>query len=118
MDDFDFFDFVYHSKNSVNRISHPSLPKLDFYEFLDDDQFYRIFRMTKISFDKLLNLIHEEITWHDRRNSLTPPKIQLLATLRYYATGTFQQVQDLLGLTQPTISRIVERVSQAIAKLS
>lgn len=47
---------------------------------------------------------------------LVSPLQQLLITLRFYTTGTFQLVDgDLFGVSQPTISRIVKRVSGVIA---
>ena len=41
-----------------------------------------------------------------------------MLTLRYYATGTFQQAcGDLCEISQPSASRIIKRVSEAIARL-
>jgi nuclease HARBI1 len=43
-------------------------------------------------------------------------KTKFLATLRFYATGTFQTaIADFAGLSQPSVSRIVQQVSEAIA---
>ena len=41
-----------------------------------------------------------------------------MLTLRYYATGTFQQAcGDLCEISQPSASHIIKRVSEAIARL-
>ncbi len=41
-----------------------------------------------------------------------------MLTLRYYATGTFQEAcGDLCDISQLTASRIIKRVSEAIARL-
>ena len=50
------------------------------------------------------------------RNNFIPPILQIAATLRFYATGHFQITDsDLFGLSQPSVCRIIKRVSQAIA---
>ncbi|XP_064637860.1 putative nuclease HARBI1 [Lineus longissimus] len=44
-------------------------------------------------------------------------RTQLLVALRYFATGSFQIVSgDLQGVSQPSASRIVKKVSRAIAR--
>ena len=49
-------------------------------------------------------------------NNFTPPILQIAATLRFYATGHFQITDgDLFGLSQPSVYRIIKRVTQAIA---
>ena len=45
-----------------------------------------------------------------------PPLLQFLGTLRFNATGSFQSViGDLFQVSQPAMSRIIKRVSTAIA---
>jgi DNA-binding MarR family transcriptional regulator len=52
-----------------------------------------------------------------RNNSVTPIN-QLLACLRLYATGGYlDQIADYMGMHLATVSRIVVRVSEAIAQL-
>jgi len=51
-------------------------------------------------------------------NDAIPPIIQLLVTLRFYATGSFLQViGDFCGISTSSTQRIVYRVSCAIAAL-
>jgi hypothetical protein len=53
----------------------------------------------------------------DRNHSLTPIN-QLLITLRFYATGTFQLVVgDTFAVSKPTVCRVVHKVTAAIASL-
>lgn len=52
------------------------------------------------------------------RNHAVSPLHQLLLTLRFYATGTFQvAIGDLGGIHKSTMCRIVKRVTEAIASL-
>lgn len=47
-----------------------------------------------------------------------PPHLQVLITLRYMATGSFQLIiSDCHDVSQPTVSRCVSRVSRAIASM-
>ena len=49
------------------------------------------------------------------RNNFIPLILQIAATLCFYATGHFQITHsDLFGLSQPSVCRIIKRVSQAI----
>jgi hypothetical protein len=55
--------------------------------------------------------------YKNEKDSL-PPIIQLAIVLRFYATGQFQITEgDLHGRHQSTVSRLVKKVSIAIAKL-
>jgi len=52
------------------------------------------------------------------RNDCLSPLNQLLVTLRFYATGTFQLViGDTFSISKATVCRIVHRVTRAIASL-
>jgi hypothetical protein len=52
------------------------------------------------------------------RNNSVAPINQLLACLRLYATeGHLDQIADYMGMHLATVSRIVVRVSEAIAQL-
>ena len=50
----------------------------------------------------------------NRRGALTPI-LQIMLTLRFYATGTFQDtVAELIGVDQSTASRTIARVTDAL----
>jgi hypothetical protein len=88
------------------------------YEMYDEEQFRSRFRLTKDGFWEILNIIEADISAHNERGNPIPAEIKLLLTLRYYATGTFQEAcGDLCDISQPSASRIIKRVSEAIARL-
>ncbi|RWS18791.1 putative nuclease HARBI1-like protein, partial [Leptotrombidium deliense] len=73
------------------------------------------YRMTAESFRTLLGKLGNLLDNVDNRNYLAP-EIQLLTALRFYGTGVFQHVDgDLMNISQPTVSRIVAKVSKIIA---
>ena len=110
-DDFDLFN----EQPIRRRIYHERVNPLDQW---DDSDFKKRFRMRKSSFHKLLGLIENELTFISNRNNPVSPSLQLLIAIRYYACGTFQQVcGDLVRISQPTMSRVVKKVSIAIAKM-
>ena len=54
----------------------------------------------------------------ERSNALTPEE-QTLAAIWFYATGSFQQViGDIVGFSQPSVSRSVKRVSPALSNIA
>lgn len=53
------------------------------------------------------------------RNKSISPMNQLLIALRFYATGSFlQTIGDTINISKSSSSKIVKKVSQAIASLS
>lgn len=69
--------------------------------------------------DKLVEKIQNKIEFPEYRNNPISPRLQVLIALRYYATGAFQSViGDLFGVSQKSVSRIIENVSSAIAGLA
>ena len=84
----------------------------------DEEQFHGRYRVTKAGFRELLDIIRPGIAAHNDRGKLIPIDVQLLLTLRFYATGTFQMAcGDLCDILQASASRIIKRVSEAIARL-
>ncbi|XP_029923370.1 putative nuclease HARBI1 [Myripristis murdjan] len=54
-----------------------------------------------------------------KRTKAIPVHIQLLSTLGFLATGTFQrEIGDICGISQPTLSRIMPAVLDAIISLA
>ena len=71
----------------------------------DEEQFRSRFRLTKDGFWEILNIIEADISAHNERGNPIPAEIKLLLTLRYYATGTFQEAcGDLCDISQPSAS--------------
>ncbi|KAH8021995.1 hypothetical protein HPB51_020605 [Rhipicephalus microplus] len=85
-------------------------------EHFTDSEFLARYRFTKSSVKKLLEGLPFQESCSNRGHPL-PPVMQLLITLRFYGAGTFQVVMgDLVTVSQPTVSRVIERVSPLIAK--
>ena len=54
-------------------------------------------------------------TFFDKASSI-PPMLQLLTSLRFFSTGSFQSIAcDLLHISQSSVSRIVGKIAKAIA---
>jgi hypothetical protein len=84
----------------------------------DKERFRCRYGVTKAGFRELLDIIRPEIFAHNERGKSIPADIQLLLTLRFYATGTFQLAcGDLCEISKRSASRIIKRVSEAIARL-
>ncbi|KAH7957924.1 hypothetical protein HPB51_028089 [Rhipicephalus microplus] len=81
-----------------------------------DSEFLARYRFTKSSLKELIECLPFEESCSNPGHPL-PPVMQLLITLRFYGAGTFQVVMgDLVNVSQPTVSRVIERVSRLIAK--
>ena len=89
------------------------------FEFYEEDEFKKRFRFNKESvLHGILPKIIEPLTKTNNRGLPIPPQLQLLACLQYYATSSFQQLLgDSMQISQPTMSRIIFRVSCLIASL-
>lgn len=84
----------------------------------DDAQFKMRYRFSKDCVLEILNLIAENLTFTSNRNFPISPLLQLLTTLRFYATGTFQMcIGDLTNISKSSVCRIIHRVTNAIATL-
>ena len=61
-------------------------------------------------------MISDDLSTFSGKASNIPPMLQLLASLRFFATGSFQSiVGDLLHISQSSVSCIVGKVAKAIA---
>ncbi|CAI6358096.1 unnamed protein product [Macrosiphum euphorbiae] len=87
-------------------------------EEFDEFDFKCRFRLSKESFGVLMHLIVQDVKHETKRNVALSPEVQVLITLRYYATGTFQAViGDHIRVNKSTVCRTIKRVSTAIARL-
>ncbi|XP_066596948.1 putative nuclease HARBI1 [Prorops nasuta] len=87
------------------------------FEFYDENNFKIRYRFAKESIKYgLLPLVEEYLKKPDRRGLPIDPVMQLLITLRYYATNNFQRVSaDLVKLQHSTISNVVFRVTNLLS---
>ena len=91
--------------------THP----LDMY---DDEEIRRRYRLTRQLIMSLHDIIGPGLEPDTNRNHAVPAILQLFTALRYYATGTFQNVVgDNSGIHRSTVSRIITRVTVAICTL-
>ncbi|GFR14029.1 nuclease HARBI1, partial [Trichonephila clavata] len=89
-----------------------------FFEELDDYEFQRRFRLTKESVAELTLLIEHKLESKTSCNNALSPLEQVLIALRFYAVACMQlAIADLFDVSQPTVCRVVHRVSEAIASL-
>lgn len=91
--------------------------RIDLFEKHDGEDFrvrYRISKEVALRICDILNLEPET-----RRNKAIDGITQLLICLRFFATGSFQQVLgDLVNVHKSTICRIVQKVTRKLASLS
>jgi len=86
-------------------------------ERYDDIEFYTRFRFHRVDILTLVEEVAEELQLQNRTGAL-PPILQVLLTLRFYASGSFQAVcAELISVSQPTASRTISRVTAAFLKL-
>ncbi|KAH7984749.1 hypothetical protein HPB52_023707 [Rhipicephalus sanguineus] len=84
-------------------------------EHFTESEFPARFRFTKNSVKKLLECLPLEESCSNRGHPL-PPMMQLLIALRFYGPGTLQAVAaDLVNVSQPTVSSVIEGVSWLIS---
>jgi len=111
LDDVDIVERVLRREAVVRRRTHP----LNEY---DDRDFLTRFRLTKPAVEALLGHLGRRLDRLHKYGTSVPPMIQLLVALRFYATSSFLLVDgDIFGLHKSSVSRIVARVSRAIASL-
>lgn len=104
--------------NQVRRRPRIFRERENLFEKYDDVDFRDRFRLSKPSVMHLLEIIGRDIERRTNRTHAVPALLQLLVTLRFYATGTFQKVLgDCANLSQPTVCRIIPHVTRAIAAL-
>ncbi|XP_018303528.1 putative nuclease HARBI1 isoform X2 [Mycetomoellerius zeteki] len=102
----------------VRRKRYTVRPRPDLFNEYDNIEFVRRFRLHKRTVQMILNLIEETIRSRTDRNHAVSPLHQLLLTLRFYATGTFQDtIADFGGIHKSTMCRIIKKVTTAIASL-
>lgn len=94
------------------------LPPNDHFYGLDDKKFILRYRFSKEVVLKILEEIDHRLEYPTDKNKPLSPIQQLLLTLRYYATGSFQLVTaDLNNVSKSTVCRYIKKVSETIASM-
>lgn len=89
-------------------------------ERYENADFHSRFHISKVTALFITDLIKDDLCAAKRRGVYIPPILQYLIAQRYLCTNSFQLViGDLTGvnLPQPSVCRIVKRVTKAVAKL-
>ncbi|XP_051165640.1 putative nuclease HARBI1 [Leptopilina boulardi] len=103
----------------INRRPRIIKDRINYMETFDDVDFVRRFRLSKNTVNELLIEIQDQLQSATQRNHAISPIIQVLLTLRYYATGShFIAAGDFSGVSKSSAHRIVHRVTAAIARLA
>ncbi|KAI4469194.1 hypothetical protein MML48_2g00006230 [Holotrichia oblita] len=116
-DDEDVINYIEH----LGRVRRPRINRRrpNNFEIWDDHDFFVRYRLQKNTVRRVLNRITNIIANPTNLNASLRPEEMLLLTLRFYATGSFLNVVgDLNGVHKATASKIVRKVSDAIASLN
>ncbi|VDI31307.1 Hypothetical predicted protein [Mytilus galloprovincialis] len=92
---------------------------LDRYNPLDrpDDFLLRAYRFPRHKIIELCNELRPDLEKATLRSHSIPVELQVLSALRFYASGSFQNViGDVFGLSQPSISRCINDVTDALVR--
>ncbi len=85
----------------------------------DETDFYARYKITKNTFNYVLNFTKEDLLRHRTSRTVVTPEMQLLMALRFFSSGSFFNViGDTFGVHKSTVSRAITMVSDSIcAKL-
>ncbi|XP_041465700.1 putative nuclease HARBI1 [Lytechinus variegatus] len=87
------------------------------FELYDDRDFKMRYRFTKHTALYLINILEEDLSRNTDRNNPLPVVVQVMTALRFYAVGSFQIMHgDEASISQPSVSRVIKKVSEAIAR--
>ncbi|XP_019699684.1 putative nuclease HARBI1 [Harpegnathos saltator] len=90
--------------------------RIDPFGTLNDIEFRNRHRLSKESVRLCVGLVEERLSSQAGHIKNVSPALQVLIALRFYAKGCYQtELGDLHGVSQPTVSRIVAKVAEAIA---
>jgi hypothetical protein len=83
----------------------------------NDLELYRRFRFDRETIFFLVNILELDISSFTHRNFSLSTSLQLLCALRFYASGSFQQVVgDCVNVHQSTIYRVIRKVTYALCR--
>lgn len=105
---------IFHRINTKHRVIFSRSDPFDYYT---DEQIASRYRFTKSSIMQLVKLIHKDIEHQTKRSKSLSPLMQLLLALRFYATGSFEEVVgDIVKVHKSTVCRVLRRVTDALLK--
>ena len=99
-------------KVAVGRVFQDRKNPLEKY---NDSGIIKRYRLCREDILSLVDNLRDRLETPTNRSHAVPPVLQVFATLRYFATGGQQRlVGDDAGLSPPTMSRCIERVTDAL----
>lgn len=105
---------VVHTDRSLRR-QRVFRDRNDPFELFNDEELYRRFRFDRSTILLITDMV--TISPGTARNHSISALHQVMITLRFLASNSHQMViSDTFGVSQPTISRIVDRVTDALLK--
>ena len=89
-------------------------------DHLSDKELFINYRFSRQGLFYLFDTFVETLRYQTKRNHALDPRLQILITLRFLATGTCQNVfGEIFGVERSTVSKVITRVIEAIhGKLS
>ncbi|XP_046370447.2 putative nuclease HARBI1 isoform X1 [Haliotis rufescens] len=91
-------------------------PRKNIFSVYSDTELIQRFRLDCAGILFVTNLIRDRLTSPTQRNNAITPEMKIAVMLRYLATGKMQLCNaDDLGLSQPSISRIVSETIDALS---
>ena len=114
---FRFYDFP-RVHRRADRIYRREIPDENFLQYYSDSELPARYRFGRAAIQNIVRLVEEEISPATNRSFPISATNQVLITLRFLATGSFLQVvgDTVAGADKATVSRIVRRVTLAIAR--
>lgn len=92
-------------------------PRVNIVNSFSELELLRRYRFDSASIAYICELLQEDLQPASLRNRAITVEQQVLTALRYYATGSMQLVLgDTLGLSQPSVSRIIWKVSASLTR--
>ena len=85
-------------------------------DHMNDDELYKRYRFNKNGLQFLFDTFGPELKHNNVGNAIAP-EIQILATLHYLASNTFQiHIGDSLKMTQPSVSNSIKNVITTVTR--
>lgn len=107
-----------HAKDRKNETNRPMRVLRDAQnplEMMSETEFSRAFRFSKDTVQDILKMLSYGLAKHTNRGQPVSPMYELLITLRFLASGSYQ-TKMCKNVSQPTISRILKRVTTLLSE--
>ena len=103
-----------HFQIQVNRHFRDHFDPLSEY---DDNELFARFRFRRQDIIRIVDILRDDLKFAYMRKGALSPELQVLLTLRFYATGSLQIVAgDTVNVHKSTVSRTIDRVTRAICQ--